>query len=62
MVLKAKGKLQRAMIAIEFRNNNKVLYMREGHPLEEKLMALDLKMYKYVNSDPDVKEIRVHVN
>ena len=50
------------MIAIEFRNNNKVLYMREGHPLEEKLMALDLKMYKYVNSDPDVKEIRVHVN
>lgn len=62
VVLKADGQMKYSLTAIEFRNNNKVLYMREGHPLEEKLMAQDLKVYKYVNSDPEVQEIRVHVN
>lgn len=50
------------MIALEFINNNKVLHLREGRPIEQKLVAGELKIYKYINSDPDVSEIRVHVN
>jgi hypothetical protein len=51
-----------SLIAVEFVNNNKVLYLREDRPLEEKLTAGSMKLYKYINSDPNVKEIRVHVN
>ena len=51
-----------SIIAIEFINNNKVLYLRENRPLEEKLFAGEFKIYKYINSDPNVKEIRVHLN
>jgi hypothetical protein len=43
-------------------NNNKVLYLREGRPLEEKLGEKEMKIYKYINSDPNVQEIRIHVN
>jgi hypothetical protein len=50
------------LVAVELFNNNKVQYLREDRPLEEKLMAHEVKVYKYVNSDPTVKEIRVHVN
>lgn len=51
-----------SIIAIEFINNNKVLYLRENRPLEEKLFSGEIKLYKYINSDPNVKEVRVHVN
>ena len=51
-----------SIIAMEFINNNKVLYLRENRPLEEKLFAGELKLYKYINSDPNVREVRVHVN
>jgi hypothetical protein len=50
------------IIAIELVNNNKVLYLREGRPLEEKLGDKDMKIYKYINSDPNVQEIRIHIN
>lgn len=43
-------------------NNNKILYLREGRPLEEKLAEKEMKIYKYINSDPNVKEIRIHLN
>ena len=36
--------------------------LREGRPLEDKLMANEMKIYKYINSDENVKEIRIHVN
>jgi hypothetical protein len=57
-----KTDLQVNIIAIELVNNNKVLYLREGRPLEEKLGEKDMKIYKYINSDPNVQEIRIHIN
>lgn len=51
-----------SLIALEFLNNNKVLYLREGRAIEDKLAIAQTKYYKYINSDPKVKEIRVHVN
>lgn len=50
------------LVALEFINNNKVLMLREARPLEDKLMANEMKIYKYINSDENVKEIRIHVN
>ena len=50
------------LVAVELVNNNKVAYLREGRPLEEKLGEKELKLYKYINSDPNVQEIRIHVN
>lgn len=50
------------LAAIEFVNNNKVLYLREGRPLEEKMTEKDMKIYKFINSDPNVQEIRIHIN
>ena len=50
------------LVALEIVNNNKVMYLREDRPLEEKLSPGEIKIYKYINSDPNVKEIRVHVN
>lgn len=50
------------LAAVEFINNNKVLYLREGRPIEEKLGEKDMKIYKYINSDPNVEEIRMHLN
>lgn len=49
-------------MAIELLNNNKVLYLREGRPLEEKMNEKEMKIYKYINSDPNVEEIRIHIN
>ena len=43
-------------------NKNKVQYLREDRPLEEKLAATEAKLYKYINSDESVKEIRIHLN
>lgn len=51
-----------SLAALEFLNNNKVLYLREGRPFEEKLSSGEMKIYKYINSDPNVQEIRVHLN
>ena len=50
------------LVALEILNNNKVQYLREDRPLEEKLVAGEIKLYKYINSDQNVKEIRIHVN
>lgn len=50
------------LVAVELVNNNKVSYLREGRPLEEKLGEKEMKLYKYINSDPNVQEIRIHVN
>ena len=49
------------MTALEFVNNDKVLYLREGRPIEERLGKGQMKLYKYINSDPNVEEIRVHL-
>lgn len=51
-----------SLIAIEFVNQNKVLYLREDRPLEDRLMPGEMKFYKYRNADQNVKEIRLHVN
>ena len=51
-----------SFIALEFVNNDKVMYLREGRPLEEKLGKNQMKIYKYINSDPNVEEVRVHLN
>ena len=50
------------LVALEMLNKNKVQYLREDRPLEEKLQGGEMKLYKYINSDPNVKEIRIHVN
>ena len=50
------------LVALEMMNKNKVQYLREDRPLEEKLAATEVKLYKYINSDESVKEIRIHLN
>lgn len=50
------------MVAIEFINKDKVQYLREGRPIEQTIGAGEMKFYKYINSDKNVKEIRVHFN
>jgi hypothetical protein len=31
------------------------MYLREGRPFEEKVVVEERLVYKYINSDPDVK-------
>lgn len=50
------------MTAIDFINKNKVTYLREGRPIEEQLAPGEMKFYKYINSDPNVIEVRIHIN
>lgn len=39
-----------------------MMYLREGRTVEDSLSANAMKYYKYVNSDPKVIGIKVHLN
>jgi hypothetical protein len=43
------------IVALEFMDQKKALYLRENRPFEDRLNEGEKKRYKYMNSDPKVK-------
>lgn len=48
--------------AIEYNVGNRPEYLRENKPIESHVRKDELKIYKYVNEDPSIKKVRVHIN
>ena len=49
-------------IAVEYSNPNQIRILREGRSFEDKVRDREFKYYKYINNNPKVTQIRIHVN
>ena len=52
----------RALVAIEYSNEDRMRLLRDSRVVEEKINEFQVKYYKYTNNDPNVKKISVNVN
>lgn len=48
--------------ATEFSVGNRPEFLRESKPIESHVLKNELKIYKFVNTDPNIEKIRLHIN
>lgn len=48
--------------ATEFSVGNRPEFLRESKPIESHVLKNELKIYKFVNTDPNIAKIKLHIN
>ena len=48
--------------ALEYNIGNRPEFLRENKPIESHILKDEIKIYKYMNTDPNVDKIRIHIN
>ena len=61
-VIQTDEKYNDVLVALEYSNPNKIRLLRDDRAFEDKVRLQETKYYKYINNDPIIYGIRIHLN